>query len=352
MTDSTTKLPEPLVSIEVDLRDFGFMPLHVQRLRDSELVDLSTGDEFKAAVLLWAYAWHQQPAASIPDDDRILAKRSGANANWPKVKEMALRGFVKCSDGRLYHPLIAEAAADAWRRRGEYQETQENREDRKRRYQERLKELSAALRELGVRVPKDRSIEVLERTLEEARRGRDATTPRTPSGDAAGTPGDASGDTSGDTSGDACGRSGDALDRDRDIDIEILPIAPLAVVASTQPATPPPPDPPAQSKARPLCGLKAWLAAVKAAGEKPIPDDDAVFAYADSVDLPRDFLHLAWIEFRHAYTQPDARRYRDWRAVFRKAVRQNWLKLWYLDGKAYALTTVGQQARLAREKAA
>ena len=102
----------------------------------------------------------------------------------------------------------------------------------------------------------------------------------------------------------------------------------------------------------PLCGLKAWLAATKAAGEKPIPDGDPVFAYADSIGLPTEFLHLAWVEFRHRYTQPGAKQYRDWRSVFRKAVRGNWLKLWLCDGKVFTLTTTGQQARIARDKAA
>mgnify|MGYP001614223595 CR=1 FL=1 len=37
--------------------------------------------------------------------------------------------------------------------------------------------------------------------------------------------------------------------------------------------------------------------------------------------------------------------YNDWRAVFRKAVREGWLKLWFLDGQQYALTTAGQQAQ-------
>jgi hypothetical protein len=103
-----------LVPPEVDLRDFGFMPLDVLRLRDSDLAALSTGDEFKAAVLLWCAAWHQVPAGSLPDDDRLLARFSGAGSLWKKVKDEALRGFVKCSDGRLYHRTIAEKALESW----------------------------------------------------------------------------------------------------------------------------------------------------------------------------------------------------------------------------------------------
>ena len=111
-----------------------------------------------------------------------------------------------------------------------------------------------------------------------------------------------------------------------------------------------PPIPPEGGKT--AIGLKAWLDAVKAKGEAPIPEGDPVFEYADSVGIPSEFLRLAWLEFRHRYTQPDAKRYRDWRGVFRKAVRGNWGKLWWLDPSCnqYALTTVGLQAQRAHQE--
>ena len=98
-------------------------------------------------------------------------------------------------------------------------------------------------------------------------------------------------------------------------------------------------------------GLKTWLESVKAKGEKAIPDDDPVIAYAEKVGIPQAFLRLAWFEFCHRYGQPDAKRYRDWRAVFRKAVQGNWLKLWFLDAASneYGLTTVGHQAQRAHD---
>jgi hypothetical protein len=110
-------LQPPLVPADVDLRDFGFMPLDVVRLRDSDLAALASGDEFRAAVLLWCAAWHQVPAASLPGDERLLARYSGAGARWGKVRAMALRGFVKCADGRLYHVVIAEKALESWDRK-------------------------------------------------------------------------------------------------------------------------------------------------------------------------------------------------------------------------------------------
>lgn len=107
-------LPHPPITAEVDLsRLDGFM-LDTVRLLGSELVALSTGDEFKAAVLLWCRSWKQHPACSLPDNDRVLSSFAGLPmAKWRKVRAMALRGFVKCSDGRLYHPVLCRDAIRA-----------------------------------------------------------------------------------------------------------------------------------------------------------------------------------------------------------------------------------------------
>lgn len=110
-------MTEPLTPPDCDLRGLSFMPLDVVRLTDSDLFALATGDEFKAAVTLWCKAWLQVPAASLPDDERILAHLSGTGPRWKKLRDMALRGFVLCADGRWYHPVIAEKAREAWTHR-------------------------------------------------------------------------------------------------------------------------------------------------------------------------------------------------------------------------------------------
>lgn len=110
-------MTSPLVPEDVDLQDFAYMPLDVRRLRDSDLAAMETPESCWAAVLLWAASWHQVPAASLPDDDRVLSNLAGYGrvvSEWQKVKEGALRGWVKCSDGRLYHPVVAEKAIEAW----------------------------------------------------------------------------------------------------------------------------------------------------------------------------------------------------------------------------------------------
>ncbi|MCA1458069.1 DUF1376 domain-containing protein [Bradyrhizobium sp. BRP22] len=96
------------------------MPLDVVRLRDSDLSVTATGDEFRAAILLWCAAWHQVPASSLPDDDRMLARFAGYGRDlkgWKAVREAALHGFVRCSDGRLYHPVIGDMALKADQKR-------------------------------------------------------------------------------------------------------------------------------------------------------------------------------------------------------------------------------------------
>lgn len=114
--------PEPFVAVDVDISGMpGFM-MDVQRLFSSELWAISTGDEFKAAMALWGRAWMQVPAGSLPNDERILAAFSGAGAKWRKVRDVALRGFVECSDGRLYHKTLCEDVNVAWDKRLKFRE--------------------------------------------------------------------------------------------------------------------------------------------------------------------------------------------------------------------------------------
>lgn len=115
---TTTTLPAPLTPAECNLQDFAFMPLDVARLRDSDMAAYESPEACWAAVLLWSAAWHQVPAASLPDDDRFLAKAAGYGRvvkEWANVREGALHGWIKCADGRLYHPVVAEKALESWK---------------------------------------------------------------------------------------------------------------------------------------------------------------------------------------------------------------------------------------------
>lgn len=107
----------PLTPPECDLQDFPFMPLHVARLRDSDLASEEHPEACWYAVLLWSASWHQLPAASLPNNDAVMAKLVGLGRDvrtFRKHRDAALRGFILCDDGRLYHPMVAEQAMIAW----------------------------------------------------------------------------------------------------------------------------------------------------------------------------------------------------------------------------------------------
>lgn len=131
-------MTEPLTPPDCDLRGLLFMPLDVLRLRDSDLSLVASGDEFKAAVLLWCASWHQVPAASLPDEDRVLARLSGLDARaWRKARDGAMRGWMKCDDGRLYHPVVAEKALETWKDRLRYRQKRDQDRERLASWRER-----------------------------------------------------------------------------------------------------------------------------------------------------------------------------------------------------------------------
>lgn len=160
----TDDLPQPLTPADCDLTRLRWMPLDVERVIDSDTFGLSTGDEFKTAFRLWAKSWKQVPAASLPSDDRLLAHLAGLElSTWRKRKAVALRGWILCSDGRLYHPVIAEKAIESMGKQEEHAEREANEETRQKRYRERRKALFETLREHGIVPSKDTKMEELER---------------------------------------------------------------------------------------------------------------------------------------------------------------------------------------------
>jgi hypothetical protein len=87
----------------------------------------------------------------------------------------------------------------------------------------------------------------------------------------------------------------------------------------------------------------------KAANEPAIIAGDSVFTYARELNLPTEYLSLAWQEFKKRYTEDQKRKsYIDWRRVYRRAVEENWFKLWAPDeGSGWKLTAVGVQVQRA-----
>ncbi len=113
--------PDPFVPPEVDLRGMEYMPLKGDVLFKSTTWLKATSEARNAMLRLWWHAFaHEVPAASLPDDDFLLAQHAGygeAVKVWLKVKEQAMRGWTLCTDGRWYHKTVAELALEAWKGR-------------------------------------------------------------------------------------------------------------------------------------------------------------------------------------------------------------------------------------------
>jgi hypothetical protein len=93
--------------------------------------------------------------------------------------------------------------------------------------------------------------------------------------------------------------------------------------------------------------LADWIATLRD-DEDAIESDDPLFPWSDQVGLPRDFVTIAWFEFKRQFIA-NGKRQKDWRAHFRNAVRRDWLKLWRFNGETgeVYLTTAGKQAERA-----
>jgi hypothetical protein len=112
-----SECPAPLVPADVDLRNFGYMPLELQRLRRSRtwLRCRRQPDIGFYTLNLWASSWHEIPAGSLEDDDDVLADAAMCEPEkWAVVRGDVLAGWTLCSDGRWYHRTVAEKVAEAW----------------------------------------------------------------------------------------------------------------------------------------------------------------------------------------------------------------------------------------------
>jgi hypothetical protein len=101
-----------------------------------------------------------------------------------------------------------------------------------------------------------------------------------------------------------------------------------------------------QKKAsKPDITFASWMEQCAAEGLTPIPANHAVFAYAEKIALPAEFVALAWEKFKQRYSD-SKKKYKAWGTVFNTAVQDNWFHLWFSKDGGWALTTAGIQLQL------
>jgi hypothetical protein len=85
-----------------------------------------------------------------------------------------------------------------------------------------------------------------------------------------------------------------------------------------------------------------WKAS-KAEGEKFLPDGDPLFSWGKEIGISYEFLSIAFNWFRdyHLEEAPEKKQ-KDWRATFRRYVRQDWCKLWFRKDGAWHLNVKGK----------
>jgi hypothetical protein len=101
-------LPDPPYPADVRARGWQFQ-LDVERIENSDTWLLAPKDMRPWLLLLWMKCWTQAPCGSLPASDELIAARIDME---PRVfaanRDALLRGWYRCTDGRLYHPVITE----------------------------------------------------------------------------------------------------------------------------------------------------------------------------------------------------------------------------------------------------
>ena len=114
-----TDLPPPLTPPECSMAGNDWYPLYFRRLRNSKWWRRASDVARARNVMLWGEAYQAVPAGSLPDDDDELAEAAGFGMDveaFLAVKREIMRPWVKCADGRWYHPAVCEVALESWER--------------------------------------------------------------------------------------------------------------------------------------------------------------------------------------------------------------------------------------------
>lgn len=128
-------LPAPLVPKGVSLTGCDWFPLHHQRLPKSKWWRRASDMARARNVMLWCAAYSQSPAGSLPDDDDELAEAAGFGMDmvaFAAAKAEIMAPWKLCSDGRWYHPTLAEVVLETWDKQTESRKAAAERKRRSR----------------------------------------------------------------------------------------------------------------------------------------------------------------------------------------------------------------------------
>ncbi|MFJ3057168.1 hypothetical protein [Herbaspirillum sp. NPDC087042] len=88
----------------------GFrLELDCDRLFQSDTWALANPQQRPILLMLLAIAWTQKPCGSLPGEDLLISARLGQSlSEFQEHSPVLLRGWIKATDGRLYHPVMTD----------------------------------------------------------------------------------------------------------------------------------------------------------------------------------------------------------------------------------------------------
>lgn len=84
-----------------------YFPFYPKDFAADQHVEMMSTSGVGAYILLLCKAWHQEPPASLPDDDRVLSRFARMSRDeWSEVRDEVLAAFTLGSDGRLHQKRL------------------------------------------------------------------------------------------------------------------------------------------------------------------------------------------------------------------------------------------------------
>jgi hypothetical protein len=115
----------PPYPAETTARHYRF-ELDMLRIEHSDTWSITPPEMRPWLLMLWAKAWMQVPAGSLPAEDEVIAGIIGMpSTSFDVHRKHLMRGWKACSDGRLYHPVLVERVLQMVTRRGKENERQQ-----------------------------------------------------------------------------------------------------------------------------------------------------------------------------------------------------------------------------------
>lgn len=100
--------PEPPYPADTRVNGWRF-EIDYERVKRSDTWVLAEPEMRPWLLMTWLVSFDQQPAGSLPNDHKIIAKHIGMDERLFRAHaDVLLRGFTIYSDGRLYHPVVVD----------------------------------------------------------------------------------------------------------------------------------------------------------------------------------------------------------------------------------------------------